>query len=291
MKKVFNKVRFKVMRYLKTHSLSAPFMKLRQAAIGKSGSYYGASVLVADQQIPTHIRELQTNGFTEFAQPLAKELLDEVKMHLQNLTCHDPYRPQYHHFGIENVPAETHTAHYEREDLVKNPLILKLANDPAVLKIAQEFLGAKPTISNINIWWSFPDKKKAEEAQNFHRDVDDFRFCKLFVYLTDVTETTGPHVYVKGTSNSPKLRKIRRYADEEIEGAFGKDNIIEFVRPAGSCFMVDTYGFHKGLLPRNGKRLLLQFQYSLNPIRIESYNPVKQDIPYNSYVNRLLVKL
>ena len=54
--------------------------------------------------------------------------------------------------------------------------------------------------------------------------------------------------------------------------------------------MVNTYGFHKGLLPKNNNRLLLQFQYSLNPIAIESYKPMSiKSFAFNPYVNRLLV--
>ena len=101
----------------------------------------------------------------------------------------------------------------------------------------------------------------------------------------------GPHVYVEGSSSSEKLRKIRRYTDDEIAASFGKDAIKYFVAPKGSSFMVDTYGFHKGLLPKDKLRLLFQVQYSLNPIGIESYEPV--DIgshSYHPYINRLILK-
>ena len=56
-------------------------------------------------------------------------------------------------------------------------------------------------------------------------------------------------------------------------------------------FLVNTYGFHKGLLPQNNNRLLLQVQYSLNPIGIESYVPKNiGNHAYNEYVNRLILK-
>lgn len=175
---------------------------------------------------------------------------------------------------------------------MKNELIRKIANDPGVLNLAKDFLNATPTISNVNMWWSVGGKEQAEDAQLFHRDVDDFRFIKLFIYLTDVDENSGPHTYVKGSSSSNKLLKIRRYQDEEIHQTFGKENVIEFTRPKGSAFMVNTYGFHKGLLPKSKNRLLLQVQYSLRPIGIESYDPVKVDYTehLDSYVNRLIIK-
>ena len=141
------------------------------------------------------------------------------------------------------------------------------------------------------MWWSLGGRKEAKDAQLFHRDVDDFKFCKLFIYLTDVGENQGPHTYVEGSSSSSKLRKIRRYQDQEIIEAFGEEKIIKFVRDKGSMFIVDTYGFHKGTLPVDGNRLLLQIQYSLNPIGIENYKPLKINLKdsFDPYVNRLLI--
>ena len=290
MKRIIDKVRFKAMRFVVSNFSATPFVKYRELVKGKIGKYDGESLIVDSAKMSQHIENLNIKGLTELDFKLSDDVVNEITSYIETLKCHDPYRPQFGSFYHNEVPSETHTAHYEREDLVNNPLILKIANDPSVLKIAEEFLGSAPTISNVNAWWSFGDKKRAEEAQNFHRDVDDYKFCKLFVYLTDVNEDSGPHVYVKGSSKFPGLKKIRRYSDDEIIEAFGKENIIELIRPKGSCFIVDTYGFHKGLLPKTGKRLLLQFQYSLNPILIETYKPKKQPTSYNKYVNRLLLK-
>jgi len=178
---------------------------------------------------------------------------------------------------------------YSRKDLAQNKNILKIANDPSVLRIVQDFLGTVPTISNLNMWCSTSNHKEAKDAQLFHRDVDDVKFCKLFVYLTDVGPNDGPHTFVKGSSSSHKLTYIRRYNDQEIIKNFGKENIIEFIRPKYSCFIVNTYGFHKGTLPVDNDRLLLQVQYSINPIAIENYTPIEISHSFNKYVNRLII--
>ena len=140
------------------------------------------------------------------------------------------------------------------------------------------------------MWWSIAGKDKAKDAQLFHRDVDDIKFCKVFVYLTDVGPNDGPHTYVRGSSNTNKLTIIRRYEDQEINKAFGKENVLYLTRPRGSYFLVDTYGFHKGTLPIDNDRLLLQVQYSINPIGIEDYKPIAKEHNYNKYTNRLLFK-
>ena len=133
-----------------------------------------------------------------------------------------------------------------------------------MLSIVSGFLGAKPTISLITAWWSMPHKDgKAEEAELFHRDVDDIRFVKLFCYLTDVDEVSGPHVFVPGSQNVDRLTKIRRYQDREILDAFGEKSLITFTGKAGTAFLENTYGFHRGVPPTQKPRLLFQVLYSL----------------------------
>lgn len=268
------------------------FANLMSLKIGKNNYEPGLSKLIKKDELDEHVSNLVELGVTEFKGKIDPQIVKNIKEYLKKLKCHDPYRSDLGDFSIEDVPITTHTAHYHRADLVQNDDIMKIANDAGILSIVQAFLKAKPTISNVNAWWSFSGREKAEHAQLFHRDLDDYRFCKLFIYLTDVTSDSGPHIFVKNSSNSNKLSKIRRYSDDEIGNSFGKENILEFVRPEGSFFMVNTYGFHKGLLPLIGNRLLLQIQYSLNPIEIETYEPVAllNDSEFKNYTNRLLIK-
>ena len=252
-----------------------------------TSSFSGPSVLPKTDYENT----LHNKGFIDFGKVWDADKIETVKDKLKAFTCFDPFRPNYGQFHIDQVPNDVHVANYRRADLVTIPEILDLANDPKILSIVQEFLGATPTISNINCWWSLSGKEQAEQAQLFHRDVDDYRFCKLFVYLTDVAMEDGPHVFVQNSPASNTLTKIRRYADKEIEAAFGKENIKYFTAPKGSMFLVNTYGFHKGYLPKSNNRLLLQVQYSLNPIGIESYTPINiGKHPYNKEVNQLILQ-
>lgn len=281
---------FYLQRTIKSYGLRELISKSEAKLIGAEKIAGTSELGVTDEE--HHAQELKTNGFTEFGQKIEQHVLDEIYNSTKSLLLFDPFRKKLGEFTADNIPEVTHVANYKRHDLVKNEAILKIANDPAILRIAEKFLGATPTISNVNMWWSIAGKSKAEDAQLFHRDVDDLKFCKLFVYLTDVGPNDGPHTYVKGSSATNKLTKIRRYKDEEIEQAFGKENVINFCRPKGSMFMVDTYGFHKGTLPVENNRLLLQVQYSLNPIGVEQYVPVATTAngSYNKYINRLLVK-
>jgi hypothetical protein len=241
-----------------------------------------------------HAKELSIDGYTIFDELLPKDLYEKIYNYLKSKKVYDVYHPEFGEFDFDKAPDQTHVAEFSREDLVNSINIIELANDPSILAITSKFLKREPTISNITAWWSYKGKKVAKEAQNFHRDNDDFKFCKLFIYLTDVDEDAGPHVYVRGTSKSPELMKIKRYDDNQIETSFGKENIVSFVAPKCSIFLVDTFGLHKGMLPFSNDRLLLQIEYSLFPIGYQDYNPIgmpnKAYSKFDKYVNRLLFK-
>jgi hypothetical protein len=284
------KFEFFLMRKITIKSIMDRLVRSKANSLGKISLENGPSLFIKEENKQQHTNNLIENGYSVLDFKLSPEMVNELVAYSEKIKCFDDYHDPTKPIDVKNEPKETHIAHYKREELVQFKPIMDIANDPSVLQIAQEFLGAKPTISNVNMWWSFGGKKQAEHAQLFHRDMDDWKFCKLFVYLTDVNEKSGPHIYVKGSSASPKLRKIRRYTDAEVENAFGKENVKTFTALKGTSFLVDTYGFHKGLLPESENRLLLQIQYSLFPIGIEEYKTVSIGTNnYNRYINRLLI--
>lgn len=293
LRKVENPFRFYLIRAVENKFIKDMITNFYKKKIGIKVHKYTKSILVQESDIPIHTLNLHNDGYSILEYNLQESTLEKIISFSKTINCYDPYRKNLGAINLNSVPEDTHIAHFGKEDLVKSKEIMDIANDSGLLKIVENFLGATPTISNINMWWSFGNRKEAEEAQLFHRDVDDFKFCKFFIYLTDVTETTGPHIYVKKTAQSIKLRKVRRYSDDEIEIAFGKESVLTFVAKKGTCFIVDTYGFHKGKLPNDGNRLLLQIQYSLLPLEEEKYNPseIKDYNVYDSYINRLMIKM
>jgi hypothetical protein len=280
---------FHSQRLVKSFQLRRQIAKLQSAIKGKL-DIPGESKLIDSLFEITAADALHKFGYFELPQKVSEDIISDLLQETENYDLIDPFNRNLGSFSKKDIPQETHVANYKRVDLSTSKAILDLANDPGILRIVQDFLGCKPTISNINMWWSLRGKNLAKDAQLFHRDVDDIKFCKFFIYLTDVGENDGPHAYVQGSSSTNKLTKIRRYQDSEIITAFGQNSIINFTRPKGSCFLVDTYGFHKGTLPVDNDRLLLQIQYSINPIGIENYNPVNHSHKYQKYINRLIIK-
>lgn len=237
--------------------------------------------------------KLRRDGFVRLGAMLNAEEIAKLTAFYDSVDARDPWAPSKPSFPGRTPPATAHTGQYYRSTVIQSPFVLELANDPTVLRIAKSFLGATPTLSDLNAWWSYVGPERAKEAQLYHRDRDDLKFCKLFIYLTDVDMTTGPHVYVRGSNNDPRMREERRFTDDEVEAAFGKDHVEYFCEPAGSAFIVDTSGLHKGLLPTKGRRLIYESHYSLLPIgnaRYERDEKVSVPPDYPRYVNRLLVR-
>jgi hypothetical protein len=220
--------------------------------------------------------ELKERGYLFLDNLISAEQIRAMHRFFSENMCADPYRPALGNFiAPGDAPPQTHVAFFSNESVIRAPHVLDIANDPRVLGIVSGFLGAKPTISYMTAWWSMPHEDgKAEQAEQFHRDVDDIRFVKLFCYLTDVDETSGPHMFVPGSQNIARLTRIRRYEDSEVIQAFGADSLSTFTGKAGTAFLENTYGLHRGIPPTKKPRLLFQVLYSLRNSVYGPDNPV-----------------
>ena len=238
--------------------------------------------------------DLKSNGFSNLGLIISGDKIASIFKKLNKLKCHDMDRPGHPVVDLNKPDDENQLAHYTRADLSNFEEVLLIANDSKILNVVTSYFGAKPTISNINCWWSFGDRKSSKEAQFFHRDIDDYKFLKMFIYLTDVTEDSGPHIYVKGSHKSNKLAQLRRFSDLEVIDQYGDEKLLTLVYPKGYGFIEDTYGIHKGQLPSNGRRLLLQIQYSYLPLFVEKYEPVESEhvekMDLDPYINRLIIQ-
>jgi hypothetical protein len=191
------------------------------------------------------------------------------------------------------IPEGTRFAHYRLRTVLTCPNVLDVANHSSILGVVTRYLGCKPTISQIGLRWTFPCTTGAHDfTQELHRDYDDWKSVKLFVYLTDVDATSGPHVFVATSHRtSGRFRCSSYYALRDVEAEYGREQIVSVTARRGSGFFADTFGIHKGELPSSGPRLLLGIQYSLLPNYSLVYHPMSlpAPTPYDPYINRLLI--
>jgi hypothetical protein len=165
----------------------------------------------------------------------------------------DPARPRAPRYDLDEV------------DLVDGPDVQRLMADRSLLALAQDYLGTAPINDLVTMWWAARagGAPSSEAAQLFHFDMDRVSFLKVFFYLTDVTPQTGPHVYVRGSHRykPERIRRDRRFSDEEIRAAYGAD-VHEITGPRGTVIIADTSGLHKGKVVETSERLLLQLEYT-----------------------------
>lgn len=153
--------------------------------------------------------------------------------------------------------------------VLDNARVQTLLADPLLLSIAAEYLSTAPILERPIMRWSTraTGRPSSYSGQLFHWDLDSVRFVKVFVYLTDVSTQTGPHVFVRGShrpdraGRSLRHRGPRRFSDQDVLHAYGPDDLLEVTGPAGTIFFADTKGFHKGIEPQSSDRLMLQFEY------------------------------
>ncbi len=218
-----------------------------------------ATSFVSDREHEAIARD----GVTFFRGFISADAAAVLREMLAQFECHDPWRQQLGLFRIDAPPPDTHVA-----EIPAAPTLLalqRLALDPRLIELAEKYLGCKPYLDCISAWWSLSGNEHPQEAENFHRDNDSIRFLKFFLYLTDVDGDSGPHKFVVGSHCDARLLERRRHKDDEVVAEFGAQRILEIQGKAGDAFMEDTFGLHKGQLPRKGMRLLAQFRYSVTP--------------------------
>lgn len=182
-------------------------------------------------------------------------------------------------------------AGYPLDVVLACPGLVGLINRPDILALAGAYLGCKPTISSVGVRWTFPSESGMARFQTFHRDLDDWRFVKVFIYLTDVDARSGPHIYVRGSHEAPFGARAEAYDEAELRARYGADAIAPIMGPRGTSFIADTAGVHRGGTPEDRPRLILQIQYSLLPVYAFLYEPRdRSEADFDPYCSRLLLR-
>lgn len=157
---------------------------------------------------------------------------------------------------------------------------VRLACDPRLLEEIGSYLGMWPRLCDVAVHVNYPTDTEASASQLWHRDPGDLRVVKVFLYLCDVTMENGPFCYVKGThafgrnahiapTQSPFAKidqgeRDIRWSDAEMFVAMPKDEYKICTGPLHTMIVADTVGFHRGLKPVSGGRILVCFTYCTN---------------------------
>lgn len=242
------------------------------------------------------IARLRRDGILMWDEALDPAAVAAIRAYLQDKPVHD-FLEEFKQEGrtplkLEEVEIkEQRKLKYFAADIAGCREIVALANAPRILSLVSAYLGCKPTIVDMSAWWtkagSGPSGKYYDDM--FHRDVDDYQFIKLFVYLNDVKTENGAHCFVKGSHRSNQCIARRTFTDEEIDHAFGKECQLVLTGKSGCGFLEDTWGMHRSLPCFEGERLVLHFLYGLTSLNAQTTpKPVAKNIygvdPYSNRV-------
>ncbi len=156
-----------------------------------------------------------------------------------------------------------------QQDIERCEVVLSLKSDPLLLALAKRYIGHDPVYYRSELLWTFPENPSSEivYTRYLHCDINDYRNVKFFFYLTEVDRDSGPHSYLKGSHKRrgwlQQLRGGKIYPDQEAKliAFYGADKLMAICGPAGAGFMGDPYCLHRGGLPKQTARLMLQLEF------------------------------
>jgi hypothetical protein len=168
---------------------------------------------------------------------------------------------------------------------------LRLGINPRLLELANAYLQMWSKLEYVDVWYTAPagtDERRA--SQRWHRDFNDRRLLKAFLYLVDVDEESGPFEYVPRSAPGGELDQLWPWRplgenyppdDEFAERINGRS--VTFSAPKGTIIFCNTSGFHRGGFAKAKPRVLATLTWdspaSLKALSERNYVFVPSDGP------------
>lgn len=165
---------------------------------------------------------------------------------------------------------------------IRKPFLINLWDGPAMLDLAHPFIRfslSQPILRVVNAYlgmfskfrfWHLettlplPPSLRATASQRWHRDPEDRKLVKVFLYLNDVDESGGPFTYLQYSHHGGKWRKLfpqspprgTRPMPPDAEYFVPREDVITCAGRAGTVIFCDTSGLHKGGLAVEQPRIM-----------------------------------
>jgi hypothetical protein len=151
-----------------------------------------------------------------------------------------------------------------------------IARNVKIVEIARRYLGAEPILWLTQLRWSFGyaarerklllsrhEEPLQYDGNAFHYDTLDFKSVTLFIYLTDVGPSSGPHVVIEGTHATKSFADIchRVLSDTAAQQRFG-DRAKVILGQKGTMLFEETSSYHKASRCQT-ERLMLSIDFVL----------------------------
>lgn len=151
--------------------------------------------------------------------------------------------------------------------------LARLARSESFLGLACDFLGLPPekviVEAMVDLLLPVNVVAGAYDALRFHRDIDAYKFLKIFVYLDDCAKGEGHHEFFSKTHLyfPVSLSRAQSYDVKDIQSGIPSATVISLPGTAGFAFAENTLGFHRATLPSSRSRLMATIVYTESRFR------------------------
>ena len=251
------------------------------------------------------INSLKNDGFYVIENFISNEEVDKIKSDLSSQKFIGSKNNYFNYKDLQNYERLKGNDNYfdsrfhtemNSSPIKKESSIYSLLTNPFFENVANNYLGSKSFINFCRVIVTkakdpkyFSDAQISAAANKFHFDYSHLRSIRFFLYLTDVSDTAGPHTFIKSSHEEnfkyPKNKNdfyktgFRKYyngtlegllKDEWVEKKFSSMDLIRFTGKKGTLIIEDTTGFHKGSNCLKGSREVLLLNYALSNIGNEN---------------------
>jgi len=232
--------------------------------------YYKTNVV---DVLDNHGLNLFNNNIEFFNQMLSNDFIQNELNIIQN-------NPNERFQRSRGKPFEITHYHYLNRALSLNDAsFIKLYIHDYFTQIANQFLNTDtPQIFNVLAWiHSWNNTYGRHHSQNWHRDREDYKLLKIFIYHSEVGEKNGPFEYVPKSfcgGDFYGLYKDRTsywdYASDHENRGNPKSQLeldkcettkVTFTGKPGDIIMVNNSGFHRGGFVEEGIRVCTHALY------------------------------
>jgi len=241
---------------LLSKTISMHFPPILSNEIAFKSQYFGQHSRKQVEQIVDTLRE---EGIYRFPVLLNTDVVDRLRN------------------ALEWMPSSTARRSATEISILSNPTAQSLWLDEVLISISEIYFGSVPILDFLAATRTIPFESQTElsldaDAQMWHFDKDRVKFLKVFIYLSDVDLNAGPHEFIFRT-HRVKPRRDGRLSDIEVVNMFSEYSKAVLCGPAGTVFIEDTHGLHRGTPVLAGERTLFQIEYtnSLFGQALESY--------------------
>lgn len=149
--------------------------------------------------------------------------------------------------------------------------LLRLGVHARLLDVVNSYLRMHAILRYLDAWYTVPlaEERSLTGSQCWHRDPEDVKIAKVFLYFSDVTRDAGALEYL------PHSRRGERFGDlwphrvpsgsrpptEQVTALVAPGDIECCAQPRGTFVFVDTAGLHRGGLARTQARLFACWEF------------------------------